>query len=445
MHRIWAARRAWRVRLGIAIGLALLLFPLALWAHPAWLLASLLGLLYPWRWEESRALAELDRRYGLAYRSALEAPAHHPWRSQLQTEAEASLQGARLPAFPWAAAALYLALVGMVWVLPPLHLPFALSPVVAPTPSSPATPASPQNDSPTNSAQPSPSPQPGQTLSPEDSPQSQQDPEAVNPSERPVDLRSQKAEDRADEAAGQEETQGAARSGSTGESPQGREQPVSSQNDQGSIPAQNTPTGQPQPDQTGQPQTGQPGQNPPTSQPGQAQPSQPGQAQPSQTGRSPSEQTPQGQSAPGSQGRELNPSAQPSQQPEPARLPQPGSAQPGQAQSGSQSGQTQASRDNQGQSAQGQPGTREEGGAGVQGRPARPLQAPPGSAQRPAGEAPFGRGEGRQGRPMPLPSPWQAGPPPENVQRQAEKYLESEPLPPEVREVVRRYFELPQR
>ncbi|MCX7740951.1 MAG: hypothetical protein N2047_08010 [Meiothermus sp.] len=46
---------------------------------------------------------------------------------------------------------------------------------------------------------------------------------------------------------------------------------------------------------------------------------------------------------------------------------------------------------------------------------------------------------------MPLPSPWRAGQPPENVQRQAEKYLESEPLPPEVREVVRRYFELPQR
>jgi hypothetical protein len=30
------------------------------------------------------------------------------------------------------------------------------------------------------------------------------------------------------------------------------------------------------------------------------------------------------------------------------------------------------------------------------------------------------------------------------VQRQAEKYLESEPLPPEVRDIVRRYFELPQ-
>ncbi|AGK05364.1 hypothetical protein K649_10360 [Meiothermus ruber DSM 1279] len=29
------------------------------------------------------------------------------------------------------------------------------------------------------------------------------------------------------------------------------------------------------------------------------------------------------------------------------------------------------------------------------------------------------------------------------MQRQAEKYLESEPLPPEVRNLVRRYFELP--
>lgn len=119
MHRVWAARRAWRVRLWLAIGLALLLFPLAWLVHPAWVLGSLLGLLYPSRWEERRALADLDRQYGLAYRSALEAPPNHPWRNQLQLESEASLRGARLPALPWVFVALYLALVGLAWLMPP--------------------------------------------------------------------------------------------------------------------------------------------------------------------------------------------------------------------------------------------------------------------------------------------------------------------------------------
>lgn len=105
MHRVWAVRRAWRVRLLLAAGLALLLLPLAWLVHPAWVLLSLVGLLYPTRWEEPKALAELDRCYGLAYRSALEAPVDHPWRGQLQTEAEASLREARPPALPWVFAA----------------------------------------------------------------------------------------------------------------------------------------------------------------------------------------------------------------------------------------------------------------------------------------------------------------------------------------------------
>jgi hypothetical protein len=69
---------------------------------------------------------------------------------------------------------------------------------------------------------------------------------------------------------------------------------------------------------------------------------------------------------------------------------------------------------------------------------------PPAQVTRPAGEAPLTRGENRQGQRMPLPSPWEAGQPPQDVQRQAEQFLESEPLPPEVRDIVRRYFELPE-
>ncbi|MEJ5338001.1 MAG: hypothetical protein WHT26_12010, partial [Thermus sp.] len=40
----------------------------------------------------------------------------------------------------------------------------------------------------------------------------------------------------------------------------------------------------------------------------------------------------------------------------------------------------------------------------------------------------------------PLPSPWPEGRPPEKVQRGVEVYLERTPLPPEARELLRRYF-----
>ncbi|WP_182482713.1 hypothetical protein [Calidithermus roseus] len=43
-----------------------------------------------------------------------------------------------------------------------------------------------------------------------------------------------------------------------------------------------------------------------------------------------------------------------------------------------------------------------------------------------------------------LPNPWRGGQPPQSVRRQVERYLESEPLPPEVRNLLRRYFELPE-
>lgn len=423
MHRVWAIRRAWRVRLWLAAGLALLLLPLALLVHPAWVLASLLGLLYPTRWEEPRALAELDRRYGLAYRSALEAPLHHPWRSQLQAEAEASLREARPPNWPWVLALAYLALVGMAWVLPPLHWPSAAPPVVADSPSGPGD-ALPQNG---GSASSPPPPNPGL--------QTERGPEEAPPAEK----------ERVQGAADQNQTQNpaaqdAARTEQTAQSSQDREQPAPNTVQS----PQNTPTGQPQPNQTGQ-ATNPAEQSPPTSQPGQAQPRQPGQAQPAQPGQvqpqQPGQARPQqpGQTQPpqtGSQGEQAPPAPGPRAS---ETAPQPGQtqpAQPGQAQPqqpGPQPGQGQAS---------GQSQPRGEQGSGQVTNP--PLR-PPTNAQRPAGEAPLGRGENRQGRPQPLPSPWPSGQPPQNVQRQAEKYLESEPLPPEVRDLLRRYFELPQR
>jgi hypothetical protein len=133
------------------------------------------------------------------------------------------------------------------------------------------------------------------------------------------------------------------------------------------------------------------------------------------------------------------PGQPPQNQPEPAQPPQPGQAQPPQPEA-AQPGQGQPSRDNPGQ---GQARGDEGGSPQGQTPQTRPPQNLPLRTEGPAGEAPLGRGENRQGRPAPLPSPWASGQPPQNVQRQAEKYLESEPLPPEVRNLVRRYFELP--
>ncbi|MCX7848789.1 hypothetical protein [Thermus sp.] len=49
-------------------------------------------------------------------------------------------------------------------------------------------------------------------------------------------------------------------------------------------------------------------------------------------------------------------------------------------------------------------------------------------------------GPGGEGGAPDLPSPWPAGRPPEEVRRGVEVYLERTPLPPEVRELLRRYF-----
>jgi hypothetical protein len=58
------------------------------------------------------------------------------------------------------------------------------------------------------------------------------------------------------------------------------------------------------------------------------------------------------------------------------------------------------------------------------------LEGPGQGLLEPGGEA----GEGA------LPSPWPGGRPPERVRRGAEVYLERTPLPPEARELIRRYF-----
>ncbi|MER3445139.1 MAG: hypothetical protein C4333_13895, partial [Meiothermus sp.] len=123
VYRQWAGRLAWRRRVQWALTAVALLLPLALWVHPAWGLLSLLALLYPSRLELPHALRQLDERYGLAYRSALEAPPSHPWREHLEAAARASVQQAQLPRFPWLAAGVYLALLGAAWLLPPLPVP----------------------------------------------------------------------------------------------------------------------------------------------------------------------------------------------------------------------------------------------------------------------------------------------------------------------------------
>jgi len=73
-------------------------------------------------------------------------------------------------------------------------------------------------------------------------------------------------------------------------------------------------------------------------------------------------------------------------------------------------------------------------GDAPKGPPVLPL-APEGEE---AGLLPPGEGEGAS-----LPSPWPEGKPPERVRRGVEVYLEKTPLPPEARELLRRYFAAP--
>lgn len=385
MHRAWAKPRAWKKRLqGALLGL-LCLLPLALFVHPAWGLVSLLALLYPTRREEEAALAELDRRYGLAYRSALEAPAGHPWRGQLEAEASASLSRARPPAFPWPLAVAYLALIGLIWVLPPLQNPLNPPASVGQT-SSPSPQASPGSPEQAPNRPPERNPLPNL---PQGQRTEQTEPESQAPVSSPPDPQTQ--------------------------SP--TEQKPSAPN------PQNQPS-------AGEPKTvSEPGQ---PDQPGQAQPSQPGQAQP----------TP---NQPGQQKGDAQNAERPTQPQKGSQGQQgPGPGQKQIPQNGQQSQSADQSPRTQGQSGP-QPGPssspKDERGSGPASQQPLPQAPNPQPGIRPNGEAPIQRGSS-QGRPQPLPSPWPSGQPPQNVQRQAENYLQSEPLPPEVREVLRQYFEL---
>ncbi|WP_457631650.1 hypothetical protein [Oceanithermus sp.] len=119
LHRRWAARRAWRARVLLAALLAVAAWALRPWLGYAALLLPLLALLYPASREEERALAEIDRRLGLAYRTALETPPDDPAYPRLRRAAAQAAAAARLPRPPWGA----LALAVLVWLaaaaLPP--------------------------------------------------------------------------------------------------------------------------------------------------------------------------------------------------------------------------------------------------------------------------------------------------------------------------------------
>ncbi|RIH93850.1 hypothetical protein [Meiothermus granaticius] len=412
MHQIWAARRAWRQRLLRAGGLALLSLPLVLWSHPAWVLLSLLGLVYPSSREEGRALAELDRRYGLAYRSALEAPAGHPWHAQLEAEAQASLKEAKPPGFPWVFLLVYGLLLGAAWLLPGVRWSWGAQPVGTTSQTAPAhpstaphPPASPSRVSPLNPAEPQP----------------------PSPSSAPPDA------GRASRPAGGEQGDGARPTpAAAGQEPPNRSSP-------GSAPGQDS--AQPNPTQPGSSQN-----SAPPSPSGSSQ-----NAAPAPTG------SPSSPSSPGSQASgNPQPDSRPMGGPEgqgsvPSDRGAAGNRSVGDGQRGRgipEGGRPAPSGANGGDAGTPRPapaGSSRSPDGGDAGAPANPTPIPPAPAGASrAGEAPLGRAPGQNGTPQQLPSPWPAGSPPQKVQRQAQNYLENEPLPPEVRDLLRRYFELSQ-
>lgn len=404
-HQRWASRLAWKRRLQWALIALAPLLPLALWVHPAWGLLSLLALLYPSRLELPRALQQLDERYGLAYHSALEAPPTHPWRERLEAEARQSLRQARLPKLPWLAGGIYLALLGLVWALPPMPIPGLSTPPQAPTtqtnpqptapPSTqPNTPTTPEFPRPTSSEQPA---QEGQGQESPDQAAPQQEgarQDAANPSSQPQVQQRQGASP--EEASPSQQGQEA--SGQQGQpSPSERQGQNPQQSGQGQLQAQDS-----QGEQVG---TGQPNQQ-----------GQQGGDQPQTVGPNPQDRQPGRSAEGGPRGDQVG--RNDSQNPQPGQ-------------------QNREKRDgSQAQGEQGQPG-----GPGPNGQA---LSQPPSTPNRPlSGEAPLRRSDNPGGQVRNLPNPWRGGQPPQSVQRQVERYLESEPLPPEVRDLLRRYFELP--
>ena len=352
LHRRWAGRRAWRIRALLAALLALAAWPLRVWLGYWALALPLLALLYPSRRQEARALAEIDRSLGLAYRTALETPPSDPAYQRLRREAGEVEKRAALPRFPW----LELALAAAVWLAaglsPPPQLPAATERQAAEPPAQ--TAQRPEGQQAQGETGPTSSGQPGQL----DGNQQEAKPNAGAEAE-PAEA------NEGDQAGGEQTT---SPDGAEGESAAGEK------NDAGEAA---TPAGgeydreQPARSGAGEPQPG-------------------------------------GQEA---GGKEVG---------------------GGQAQEkGEESGQTAAASGESGGVAGAD--NEEAAGGGNAGRPDGPTgnAAAPETMPLPPPQAP-----------AELPSPWQGGAPPEDVQRAAERYIEDNPLPPGAAKALKRYFEL---
>lgn len=122
-HRKYAFRLGLRRKVTLATALLLVCLPLALAQGGIFLLLSLLGFLYPSRWEQNRALSAIDQQGGLAYRSWLEASADHPYRQSITQAAQQQTRALALPKWPSRELLLYVVLLtGLylwIWLSPP--------------------------------------------------------------------------------------------------------------------------------------------------------------------------------------------------------------------------------------------------------------------------------------------------------------------------------------
>ena len=348
LHRRWASRRAWRMRALLAVLLALVAWPLRAWLG-GWALAlPLLALLYPSRRQEARALAEIDRSQGLAYRTALETPPPDPAYQRLRREAEEVEKRARLPRIPWLA----LALAAGIWLaaglLPPPRLPAATARQAAEPPAQ--TVRQPEDQQAQDEASPKSGGQTGR------SPGAQKEAKPESGAGQTATSDNNKASDEQKAASGE----------ATGE-------PVSPE--RGAAGEANTPAG-----------------------------GQYNEQQPAQGGA--------------------------------------GELQPG---GGEEAGDEEVSggqvREKEGEGSKTAVENNNAAGGGDE------EAAGGGSAGQTGGSASSAAAPAAMPVPPPqapaqLPSPWQGGPPPAEVQRAAERYIEDNPLPPGAAEALKRYFEL---
>lgn len=370
-HRKYAFRLGLRRKVTLATALLLVCLPLALAQGSVFLLLSLLGFLYPSKWEQNRALSAIDQRGGLAYRSWLEAGADHPYRQSITQAAQQQTRALALPKWPSRELLLYIALLAglylWIWLSPPqIGLTDTGSTVSQPQETAAQVPT-PQE------TVPEPGPAPSETLdagAPADSPPAGAEPTPSEP-------------------AGSEGGQGSNRDPGTAT-------PSSGPQDQSGAeagPADSSQTGEKAAgagDVKGNPES--------VANSGQEKAE-------TSTGSGPTETTTGNQSA------ESNQSAGN----------QPGSSNaPGGA---SNSGQTGGQNVGQGQN--------------LDGTEAHELtpEGPASSLERTPSQGNTGAGEL-------IANPWRGGAPPQEIQRAAESYLQSEPLEAGARKAVQRYFEL---